>query len=168
MTSSDCPTKSFLVCPEENEQKNLIFFCQKLYAIYSVPVINFWNLWNFPPYSKVRNKHTPTLINYLTFFKGLTDLIESILVVQGMNGATLILFAKIFQGLRLFKGVRLFQTLEYFPKVIDLNSQSWSVPKCFVCRIKRGSLIKFCNMACKKYLKFAMLLTKWKQRSGVL
>ena len=34
-------------------------------------------------------------------------------IVEGKNGATIILFDKFSRGLRLFKGVRLFQTLEY-------------------------------------------------------
>ena len=69
-------------------------------------------------YSRVRNKHTPTLINFLTFLQGLRP-------YSGLHRAYLggisirykwgyaYSFCQIFQGLPLFKGLRLFQTLEY-------------------------------------------------------
>ena len=62
-------------------------------------------------YSRVRNKRSPTIINFLTFFQGLRPYFG--LHSRGKNGATIILFAKFSRGLRSFKGVRLFQTLEY-------------------------------------------------------
>ena len=69
-------------------------------------------------YSRVRNKHSPTLINFLTFFQGLRP-------YSGLHRAYFssistrykwgyaYSFCLIFQGLRLFKGLHLFQTLEY-------------------------------------------------------
>ena len=68
-------------------------------------------------YSRVRNKHSPTLINFLTFFQGLRPYSGlhrayfssiSIRYKWGYDYS----FCQIFQGLRLFKGLRLFQTLE--------------------------------------------------------
>ena len=68
-------------------------------------------------YSRVQNKHTPMLINFLTFFQGLRP-------YDGLHRAYLssirisykwsytYSFCQIFQGLRLFKGVRLFRSLE--------------------------------------------------------
>ena len=69
-------------------------------------------------YSRVRNKHTPTLINFLTFFQGLwpySGLHRAYLSSMSIRykwGYTYF-FCQIFEGLRLFKGVCLFQTLEY-------------------------------------------------------
>ena len=69
-------------------------------------------------YSRVRNKHSPTLINFLTFFQGLRPYsglhrayFSSISIRYKWGYAYS--FCQIFQGLRLFKGLRLFQTLEY-------------------------------------------------------
>ena len=69
-------------------------------------------------YSRVRNKHSPTLINFLTFFQGLRP--YSGLHRAYLSGISIrykwayaYSFCQIIQGLRLFKGVRLFQTLEY-------------------------------------------------------
>ena len=71
----------------------------------------------FWTYSWVQNKHSPTLINFLTLFQGLQP-------YSGLHRAYLssvsirykcgyaYSFCQIFQGLRLFKGLRLFQTLE--------------------------------------------------------
>ena len=68
-------------------------------------------------YSRVRNKRTPTLINFLTFFQGLRPYsglhrayLSSISIRYKWGYAYS--FCQILQGLRLFKGVRLFQTLE--------------------------------------------------------
>ena len=69
-------------------------------------------------YSRVRNKHSPTLINFLTFFQGLRPYsglhrayFSSINIRYKWGYANS--FWQIFQGLCLFKGLRLFQTLEY-------------------------------------------------------
>ena len=69
-------------------------------------------------YSRVRNKHSPTIINFLTFFQGLRpysrlhrSYFSSISIRYKWGYAYS--FCQIFQGLRLFKGLRLFQTLEY-------------------------------------------------------
>ena len=69
-------------------------------------------------YSRVRTKHTPTLINFLNFFQGLRPYsglhrayLSSIRIRYNWGYAYS--FYQIFQGLCLFKGVRLFQTLEY-------------------------------------------------------
>ena len=72
-------------------------------------------------YSRVRNKHSPTLINFLTFFQGLRPYsglhrtyFSSINIRYKWGYAYS--FRQIFQGLCLFKGLRLFQTLEYMIK----------------------------------------------------
>ena len=77
-------------------------------------------------YSRVRNKHSPTLINFLTFFQGLR-------LYSGLHRAYFCSisirykwsytysFCQIFQGLCLFKGLRLFQTLEYTLTQKDFN-----------------------------------------------
>jgi hypothetical protein len=69
-------------------------------------------------YSRVRNKHTPRLINFLTFFQGLQPYsglhrayFSSISVRYKWGYACS--FCQIFQGLCLFKGVRLFQIADY-------------------------------------------------------
>ena len=69
-------------------------------------------------YSRVRNKHSPTLINFLTFFQGLRPYsglhrayFSSISIRYKLVYAYS--FCQIFQGLCLFKGLRLFQTLGY-------------------------------------------------------
>ena len=79
-------------------------------------------------YSRVRNKRTPTLINFLSFFQGLRPYsglhrayLSSISIRYKWGYAYSI--CQIFQRLRLFKGVRLFQTLEYFT---DNNSDKIS------------------------------------------
>ena len=71
--------------------------------------------WN--PYSRVRNKHSLMLINFLTFFQGLWP-------YSGLHRAYFISisirykcgysysFCQIFQELWLFKGLCLFRTLE--------------------------------------------------------
>ena len=71
--------------------------------------------------SRVRNKHRPTLINFLTFFQGLRPYsglhrayFSSINIRYKWGYAYS--FRQIFQGLCLFKGLRLFQTLEYMIK----------------------------------------------------
>jgi hypothetical protein len=82
------------------------------------------NIFNVPSkrihmsvYSRVRNKHTPTLINFLTFFQGLWPYsglhrayFSSISIRYKWGYAYS--FRQIFQPLCLFKGLRLFQTLE--------------------------------------------------------
>jgi hypothetical protein len=72
-------------------------------------------------YSRVRNKHSPTLINFLTSFQGLQPYsglhrvyLSSISIRYKWGYAYS--FCQIFQGLRLFKGLCLFQTLEYGDK----------------------------------------------------
>ena len=69
-------------------------------------------------YSRVQNKHSPTLINFLTFFQGLRPYsglhrayFSSISIRYKWGYAYS--FCPIFQGLHLFNGLRLFQTLEY-------------------------------------------------------
>ena len=81
-------------------------------------------------YSRVRNKHSPTLINFLTFFQGLRPYsglhrayLSSISIRYKWGYAYS--FCQIFQGLRLFKGVRLFQTLEY-PLLDKIKKISWA------------------------------------------
>ena len=64
-------------------------------------------------YSRVRNKRSPTIIKFLTFFQGLRPYSGLHSMYKVKKGATLILFAKFYRGLCLFKGLRLFQTLEY-------------------------------------------------------
>ena len=68
-------------------------------------------------YSRLRNKHTPTLINFWYFFQGLrsyygfkrlTFYYISLHILRGYVYS----FCQIFQRLRLFKGLRLFQSLE--------------------------------------------------------
>ena len=69
-------------------------------------------------YFRVRNKHTPTLINFLTFFQGLLPYSRlhrayfSSMNIRYKWGYAYS-FCQIFHVLRLFKGLRLFQTLEY-------------------------------------------------------
>ena len=74
-------------------------------------------------YSRVRNKRTPTLINFLTFFQGLRPYsglhrayLSSISIRYKQSYAYS--FCQIFQRLRLFKGVRLFPTLEQGKPII--------------------------------------------------
>ena len=70
-------------------------------------------------YSRVRNKHTPTLINFWTFFQwlrlysGLHRAYFSSMIIMYKWGYAYS-FCQIFQRLRLFKGLHSFQTLEYF------------------------------------------------------
>ena len=68
-------------------------------------------------YSRVQNKHTPMLINFLTFFQGLWHYsglhrayLSSISIRYKWGYAYS--YCQIFQGLHLFKGVGLFHTLE--------------------------------------------------------
>ena len=61
-------------------------------------------------YSRVRNKHSPTLINFLTY-SGLHRAYFSSISIRYKWGYAYS-FCQIFQGLRLFKGLCLFQTLE--------------------------------------------------------
>ena len=69
-------------------------------------------------YSRVRNKRSPTLINFLTFFQalrpysGLRRSYHCSISIRHKWGYAYSFF-QIFQGLCLFKGLRLFQTLEY-------------------------------------------------------
>ena len=68
-------------------------------------------------YSRVQNKHTPMLINFLTFFQGLrpySGLHRAYLsnISKRYKWSYAYSFCQIFQGLCLFKGVRLFRTLE--------------------------------------------------------
>ena len=74
-------------------------------------------LWCKHNSSRVRNKHSPMLINFLTFFQGLRPYsglhrayFSSIRIMYKLGYAYS--FCQIFQGLRLFKGLRLFQNLE--------------------------------------------------------
>ena len=81
-------------------------------------IMRQWHEWSwYTKYSRVRNKHSPTLINFLTFFQGLRPYsglhrayFSSIRYKWGYAYS----FCQIFQGLCLFKGLRLFQTLEYY------------------------------------------------------
>ena len=68
-------------------------------------------------YSRVRNKHSPTFINFWNFFQGLWSYYGlkrlkfyyiSLHILRGYVYS----FCQIFQRLRLFKGLRLFRTLE--------------------------------------------------------
>ena len=69
-------------------------------------------------YSRVRNKRSPTFLNFLTSFQGLRPYSGpnrayfSSLSIRYKWGYAYS-FCQSFQGLRLFKGLRLFQTLEY-------------------------------------------------------
>ena len=69
-------------------------------------------------YSRVRNKHSPTLIIFLIFFQGLRPYYGlhrayfSTISIRYKWGYAYS-FCQIFHGLCLFKGLRLFQTLEY-------------------------------------------------------
>ena len=84
-------------------------------------------------YSRVRNKHTPMLNIFLTFFQGLWSYSRfhrayfSSISIRSKWGYAYS-FCQIFQGLCLFKGLRLFQTLEYFLLLIQLYvSTSWII-----------------------------------------
>jgi len=89
---------------------------QQWFFTFSMTIIwSFFLQWL--SYSRVRNKRTPTLINFLTFFQGLQPYsglhrayFSSISIRYKWGYAYS--FCQIFQGLRLFKGLRLFQTLE--------------------------------------------------------
>ena len=76
------------------------------------------HFWYHYDYSRVWNKHTPTLIKFLTFFQGLWPYsglhrayLSSISIRYKWGYAYS--FCQIYQGICLFNGVRLFQTLEY-------------------------------------------------------
>ena len=78
----------------------------------------FFEDWGLVVYSRVRNKHTPTFINFWNFFQGLRSYYGlkrlkfywiSLHILRGYVYS----FSHIFQRLRLFKGLRLFRTLEY-------------------------------------------------------
>ena len=79
-------------------------------------------------YSRFRNKHSPRLINFLTFFQGLRPYsgihrvyLSNISIRYKWGYAYS--FCQNFQGLRLFKGVRLFRTLEYDSTCVDLKKK---------------------------------------------
>ena len=81
-------------------------------------------------YSRVWNKHSPTLINFLTFFQGLLPYsglhrayFSSISIRYKMGYAYSV--CQIFQGLCLCKGLRLFQTLEHIKfEILQIVSPS--------------------------------------------
>ena len=85
-----------------------------------------------PTYSRVRNKHSPTFINFLNFFQGLRSYYGlkrlkfyyiSLHILRGYVYS----FCQIFQRLRLFKGLRLFRTLEYIVDCLITKPQRFSV-----------------------------------------
>ena len=94
----------------------LLFCFLIVYIVYWL----HWVFWHFKPaYSRVRNKHTPTFINFWNFFQGvrsysglkrLSFYYISLHILRGYVYS----FCQIFQRLCLFKGLRLFQTLEYW------------------------------------------------------
>ena len=94
-------------------------------------------------YSRVRNKHSPTLINFLTFFQGLHlfsglhRAYLSSLSRRYKRSYTLVFFCQIFQGLCLFKGLRLFQTLEY---VLNLKPNYYAKPDSNDCRMQNSHI----------------------------
>ena len=74
-------------------------------------VIEWTCALSFPTYSRVRNKHTPMLINFLTFFQGLRP-------YSGLHRAYLssisirYKWGYAYSFCQIFQGLRLFQTLE--------------------------------------------------------
>ena len=80
-------------------------------------------------YSRVRNKHNPTLIKFFTFFQGLrpySGLHRAYLSSIRYKWGYAYSFCQIFHGLRLFKGVRLLQTLEQQPSFTSARLQQRS------------------------------------------
>ena len=86
------------------------------YPFFSKDIIYY--LSSITSYSRVRNKRTPTIINFWNFFQGLWSYYGlkrhkfyyiSLHILRGY----VYYFCQIFQRLRLFKGLRLFQTLEH-------------------------------------------------------
>ena len=74
---------------------------------------SFWQKDSLPQYSRVRKKHTGTIINFSGFW--LCIKVSNLCYLRGdyvYSRGYVYCFRQMFQGLCLFKGVRLFRTLE--------------------------------------------------------
>ena len=81
--------------------------------------------WATLCYSRLRNKHRGTLINFWIFFPEATSFFKRVIhkkkskilsfdeVGYDFSRGYVYCFSQMFQALRLFKGLRLFQSLEY-------------------------------------------------------
>ena len=75
---------------------------------------SFWQKDSLPQYSRVRKKHTGTIINFSGFW--LCIKVSNLCYLRGdyvYSRGFVYCFCQMLNGLCLFKGVRLFRTLEY-------------------------------------------------------